>query len=77
MDTITVKYAKLKKIIDILEQSNTQSNDDVSFEFIVGSLFPNVLTNIKEEMRRQHALGYKEGLSAWKDEVYNEKQKQN
>ena len=62
MENISVKYSKLKKIVDILKQRGTKANDDVSFEFIVGSLFPDVLTNIKEEMKRQHAQGYIEGM---------------
>lgn len=67
MDTITVSYKKLKKIVDILEKRNTKPEDKISFEFIVGSLFPNVLTNVKAELRHQHAKGYAEGLAAQKD----------
>lgn len=61
MDNITVKYEKIKKMIEVLDKVNTDNNADIRFEFVVGSLFPKVLDNIKEEMRRQHALGYIEG----------------
>lgn len=35
---------------------------EITFEFIVGSCFPNIMKNIKKEMRRQYTLGYAEGL---------------
>ena len=45
---------------------------EISFEFLVGSLFPNVLTNIKEALRIQHAQGYAEGLAEGKKEGQDE-----
>ena len=62
MDKITVPYGKLKKIMKQLKQMNFQDKDEVSFEFIIGSCFPDIYNNIQEEMRRQHAMGYAEGL---------------
>lgn len=62
MDKITVTYGKLKKIMKRLRQMNFQDSDEVSFEFIIGSCFPDIYNNIQEEMRRQHAMGYAEGL---------------
>ena len=44
---------------------------EVSFEFLVGSCFPNALKNIKEEMRRQYTLGFIEGQKGVKDEEQN------
>ena len=40
---------------------------EVSFELVIGSLFPDVYKNIKEELRRQYTLGYSEGLRGGKD----------
>lgn len=72
MDQITVKYGKLKKMTDKLNQMGMKAEDEVTFEFIVGSLFPDIMNNIKEEMKRQHAQGYAEGLNAEKKGVkYN------
>ena len=62
MEKITVEYKSLKKITDILNKRGTKPNDEVSFEFVVGSLFPHVLENIKEEMRRQYTQGYVDGM---------------
>lgn len=47
MDKITVKYGMLKKIIKQLKQMNFKDNDEVSFEFLIGSCFPDVYNNIK------------------------------
>lgn len=67
MDMITVSFEKLKKIVKVLEDKGMKKDDQVSFEFIVGSLFPYILDNIKKEMQKQHALGYAEGLNASKE----------
>ena len=67
MDKITVTYGKLKKIMKQLRQMNFQDSDEVSFEFIIGRCFPDIYNNIQEEMRRQHAMGYAEGLKSGKN----------
>ena len=69
MEKITVEYRHLKKIVEILDKKGMKPNEEVSFEFVVGSLFPHVLNNIKEELRRQYTVGYAAGLEANKDEV--------
>ena len=58
MDKITTKMETLTKVYIILKKNNIK---EVSFEFLVGSCFPNVMDNIKEEMRRQYTMGYVEG----------------
>lgn len=61
MDKIVVSRKKFNTISEIIQRQDLQ---EISFEFLVGSCFPDVLKNIKEEMRRQHAQGYAEGLQA-------------
>ena len=61
MDKIVVSRKKFNTISEIIQKQNLQ---EISFEFLVGSCFPDVLENIKEEMKRQHAQGYAEGLQA-------------
>jgi tRNA U54 and U55 pseudouridine synthase Pus10 len=56
---ITVDFEKFKKVYKAAKQAKVK---EVSFEYVVGSLFPNIIDNIKEEIRHQHALGYAEGL---------------
>ncbi len=66
MTNITVKYDTLKKMVKALEKTNPTKDTDVSFEFIVGSCFPNVLENIKKEMHKQYTNGYVAGLQEGK-----------
>ena len=65
IDDLKVEAKKLHKINKIVKDNNMK---EVSFEFLVGSCFPNALQNIKEEMRRQYTLGYTEGLKEGKNE---------
>jgi len=34
---------------------------ELTFELVVGSCFPNIMNNIKEEMRKQYTKGYIDG----------------
>ena len=65
IDDLKVEAKKLHKISKIVKDNNMK---EVSFEFLVGSCFPNALKNIKDEMRRQYTLGYTEGLKEGKNE---------
>ena len=59
IDDLKVSAKTLDRINKIVKDKKIK---EVSFEFLVGSCFPNALENIKEEMRRQYTLGYTEGL---------------
>lgn len=58
-DITKVKVTKIEKICEILRDNKVE---ETSFEFVIGSLFPKVYENIKEELRRQYTLGYAAGL---------------
>ena len=58
MDNITTTFKSLEKIYQIAKEKDM---DEIRFEFIIGSLFPDIYQNIKKEMMRQHALGFAEG----------------
>lgn len=58
MDNITTTFKSLEKIYQIAKEKDM---DEIRFEFIIGSLFPDIYQNIKEEMMHQHALGFAEG----------------
>ena len=62
MSDITVDFKKIKKIVQVLKDNGTNNSDQVSFEFIVGSLFPEIYDNIKQKLMQAHAQGYAEGL---------------
>ncbi len=64
MDKITVSFKKLKKIGEVLEKSDFKLDDQVAFEFIIGSLFPDIATSIKDALMYQHTEGFIEGLNA-------------
>lgn len=67
IDNISVSYKSFKKIVSAIEKLNLTDEDQISFEFIVGSCFPNVMKNIKEELRKQFTLGFAEGLERSKE----------
>lgn len=65
IDDLHVNYEKLKKICKKTKELGIK---EISFEFLVGSCFPNALKNIQEEMRRQYTLGYSQGRKDANDE---------
>lgn len=71
MDKITVKYGTLKKVVKAIDKINPTDDTKISFEYLVGSCFPNVLKNIKQALHTQYINGYVEGLREGKSK--NEK----
>lgn len=64
MDKLVVKTETLESICKTVKKNKIS---EVSFEFLVGSCFPNVLKNIKEEMRRQYTQGFVDGQKQKED----------
>ena len=58
MDNITTTFEDLEHVYQLAKKRNL---DEIRFEFIISALFPDIYQNIKEEMMRQHALGFAEG----------------
>ena len=58
MDNITTTFEDLEHVYQF---AKWQDLDEIRFEFIMSALFPDIYQNIKEEMMRQHALGFAEG----------------
>ena len=58
---ITVDFETFKHVYQAAKKIHAK---EVTFEFIIGSCFPNIAENIKQELRRQHMAGYAEGLKA-------------
>ena len=69
LDDLIIEYKKFKKVYNAIKEHNIK---EISFEFLVGSCFPNAFQNIKEEMRRQYTLGYTAGLKAQQEEKEQE-----
>ena len=65
IDDLKIEAKKLHKLSKVAKDKRLK---ELSFEFVVGSLFPQALKNIKEEMRRQYTLGYAEGQKESKND---------
>lgn len=60
MDKLVVSTEKVGKIYNFLKEKNIE---EVSFECLVGSCFPNVYGNIQKEIRQRYTQGYADGLA--------------
>lgn len=58
MEHITVDREIFDKVVKAIHKNDMKK---ITFEFIVGSCFPDIMNNIKNELRRQYTLGYVEG----------------
>ncbi len=67
--------ARIKKIIGAVELHKNGKDDedvDVTMEFIVGSLFPELLTNFNNKINSEYHRGFKDGYdcgieATWED----------
>ena len=59
-DKITVPMERVDKIYQILKDSGVE---EASFEYIVGSCFPQAFKNIKTKIRESYTQGYLDGLN--------------
>ena len=55
MDEYVVPLAQIKKII---EKSEAVGAEEVSFSFVIGSLFPEAYENIKNALVQERIAGY-------------------
>ena len=63
MDKLTIKYGFLKKLMKSLEKLGPTDETEISFEFLVGSCFPDIMDNIKKVIAEQYTQGYIDGLT--------------
>ncbi len=68
MDHITVDFEKFEALYKIAKRKGLK---ELTFEFVVGSCFPDIFNNVQEEMRRQFTMGYIAGQG--KETIPNEK----
>lgn len=59
MDELTVSLSQIKKIV---EKSEAVGAEDVSFSFVIGSLFPEAWNNIKQKLLEERIAGYNEAM---------------
>lgn len=71
MDNESLGSVKLIKVEDAInqikkhyEQTPERIDDiEISFEYLIGSFFPDVLNNIKDRLKDEHTAGYIEGFN--------------
>lgn len=66
-----VKLDKLKRMIKSIERDyggtpEIIDNMDITFEYIIASLFPNIMDNINEEFTHQYITGFNDRLDVKK-----------
>lgn len=59
MDELTVSLSQIKKII---EKSEAVGAEDVSFSFVIGSLFPEAYEKMKDMLMAERIAGYNEAM---------------
>ncbi len=70
---VNVSFRKLKKIVKHLEKINFKDKDLVSFDYVVGSCFPNIYKNIQLEIRKSYTKGYIDGQKETNEILVEEK----
>jgi len=72
MDSITVEFSKVRKMVNIIERGGSKGNDQISFEFIIGSLFPDVYNNINQKIKQSYTQGYIDGINSDEKNEFSE-----
>lgn len=71
---MTVKLQKIEDMCHALRECEYLSdkideNYEISFEYVIASLFPNIYDNIINELKRQYTLGYIEGQKSNQEKI--------
>lgn len=62
-----VPLSKIETAIDSIRKYYPDKNSDdidITFEFLIGSFYPNILDNIKKALTENYINGYNEGTRA-------------
>ena len=62
----------MEDIIDSIKKHYpNKDNDDIyiSFEYLIGSFYPNILENMRNALNEAHTSGYIEGIQSIKESV--------
>lgn len=60
----TVNLNRIEHLIQSIRRNSTEEDPVVSFEYIVGSLFPTIYHNIKDEIANSYIQGYNDGIKS-------------
>ena len=63
-------YGRLKRMLESLEKTLGPRMDmELTFEYVVGSLFPNAYSNVQQAITDAHMEGYLQALEDYNIEV--------
>lgn len=60
----TVNLNRIEHLIQSIRRNSTEEDPVVSFEYIVGSLFPTIYQNVKDEITNSYIQGYNDGIKS-------------
>ena len=63
-----VKLSTIEKLISKVKETTETDDINISFEFLIASLFPDCWNNMQNELNRQYTLGFIEGQKELKRE---------
>lgn len=55
---VSTKLSTIEKMIASIKKQVGDNDVELSFEYIIGSLFPTAWKNIQDDLSRQYTLGY-------------------
>lgn len=61
---VSTKLSTIEKMIASIKKQAGDNDVELSFEYIIGSLFPTAWKNIQDDLSRQYTLGYIQARSA-------------
>lgn len=61
-----VQFTHFKRVVEQVEKTykGNLNELELSFEFIMASLFPQIYKRVQERLNKEHTLGYIEGYKA-------------
>lgn len=63
-DTDTIKYSKVKNILEKIKSTLNQEDPDIPVTYFLSAFFPNAINNIKEQITKSYMEGYKDGKNS-------------
>lgn len=74
MDSLDkISFSRLESMVEsIKKQPHLKDRLDeveISFEYLVGSLFPSILTNVRDEINNAYTQGYLQGYKECQNET--------
>lgn len=75
--SISVKLNRLKKIVKRVDEIANGENVNVSFEYLVGSCFPQAMDNMKDALFHARTNGYVDGMRDTVNELLDLARKEN